>query len=198
MATSIGKLSKSFFIKLLVGIIILPFVFWGMGDVFRGGNQNVIATVDSNKISTQEFINYDETLGGTCLSIGECMPGVDDCINGLGPDATCPESLDIDGDGILSFCACPDVDNDGLIFTQNIEIPIGARKYEDCAGLSQCDVPVFGYDGECYSAGYLKDGQIPFFKIYDFSRFTQQIKCLFSYISGFNINFYKLVFYTWI
>ena len=29
-----------------------------MGDVFRGGNQNVIATVDSNKISTQEFINY--------------------------------------------------------------------------------------------------------------------------------------------
>jgi peptidyl-prolyl cis-trans isomerase D len=41
-----------------VGIIILPFVFWGMGDVFRGGNQNVIATVDSNKISTQELINY--------------------------------------------------------------------------------------------------------------------------------------------
>ena len=58
MATSIGKLSKSFFLKLLVGIIILPFVFWGMGDVFRGGNQNVIATVDSKKISTQEFINY--------------------------------------------------------------------------------------------------------------------------------------------
>ena len=58
MATSIGKFSKSFFIKLLVGIIILPFVFWGMGDVFRGGNQNVIATVDSNKISTQEFVNY--------------------------------------------------------------------------------------------------------------------------------------------
>ena len=58
MATSIGKLSKSFFVKLLVGIIILPFVFWGMGDVFRGGNQNVIATVDSKKISTQEFVNY--------------------------------------------------------------------------------------------------------------------------------------------
>ena len=58
MTTSIGKLSKSFFLKLLVGIIILPFVFWGMGDVFRGGNQNVVATVDSNKISTQEFVNY--------------------------------------------------------------------------------------------------------------------------------------------
>ena len=58
MATSIGKLSKSFFIKLLVGIIILPFVFWGMGDVFRGGNQNVIATIESKKVSTQEFVNY--------------------------------------------------------------------------------------------------------------------------------------------
>ena len=58
MTTSIGKLSKSFFVKLLVGIIILPFVFWGMGDVFSGGNQNVIATIDSKKISTQEFVRY--------------------------------------------------------------------------------------------------------------------------------------------
>tara|TARA_Y100000768_G_scaffold271507_1_gene207609 strand:- start:2652 stop:4109 length:1458 start_codon:yes stop_codon:yes gene_type:complete len=58
MATSIGKLSKSFFVKLLVGIIILPFVFWGMGDIFRGGNQNVVATIDSKKLSTQEFMNY--------------------------------------------------------------------------------------------------------------------------------------------
>ncbi len=58
MLTSIGKFSKSFILKLFVGIIILPFVFWGMGDVFRGGNQNVIATIDSEKISTQEFVNY--------------------------------------------------------------------------------------------------------------------------------------------
>ncbi len=62
MTTSIGKLSKSFFVKLLVGIIILPFVFWGMGDVFRGGNQNVIATIDSKKVSTQEFVNYFKLL----------------------------------------------------------------------------------------------------------------------------------------
>ena len=30
----------------------------GYGDVFRGGNQNVIATIDSKKVSTQEFLNY--------------------------------------------------------------------------------------------------------------------------------------------
>jgi len=58
MQTSIGKTTKSFFIKILVGIIILPFVFWGMGDVFRGGNQNIVATIESEKISTQEFTNY--------------------------------------------------------------------------------------------------------------------------------------------
>lgn len=63
MIKSIGKYSKSFFIKVLVGIIILPFVFWGMGDVFRGGNQNIIVAIDSKKISTQEFINYLNRLG---------------------------------------------------------------------------------------------------------------------------------------
>ena len=58
MLRSIGKLSKSFAIKLLVGIIILPFVFWGMGDIFRGGNQNIVASIDNKKISSQEFVNY--------------------------------------------------------------------------------------------------------------------------------------------
>jgi len=58
MKTSIAKFSKSIFVKILVGIIILPFVFWGMGDIFRGGNQNILVTIDSEKISTQEFMNY--------------------------------------------------------------------------------------------------------------------------------------------
>ena len=41
-----------------MGIIILPFVFWEWVTFLESGNQNVIATVDSNKISTQELINY--------------------------------------------------------------------------------------------------------------------------------------------
>ena len=68
MLTAIGKLSKSFLLKIFVGIIILPFVFWGMGDVFRGGNQNVIASIDSEKISTQEFVDY---LGRLNLNKGQ-------------------------------------------------------------------------------------------------------------------------------
>ena len=58
MANSIVKLSKSFFIKLLVGIIILPFVFWGMGDVFSSGSQNVLVKIDNEKISAKEFVDY--------------------------------------------------------------------------------------------------------------------------------------------
>ncbi len=58
MLSSIGKFSKSLMLKIFVGIIILPFIFWGMGDIFRGGNQNIVATIDSEKLSTQEFINY--------------------------------------------------------------------------------------------------------------------------------------------
>ncbi len=58
MLTSIKKFTGSFLAKILIGLIILPFVFWGMGDVFRGGNQNIVATIDSEKISVKEFINF--------------------------------------------------------------------------------------------------------------------------------------------
>tara|TARA_B100000767_G_scaffold252009_1_gene255472 strand:- start:1535 stop:2989 length:1455 start_codon:yes stop_codon:yes gene_type:complete len=58
MFTSIRKITTSFLAKVLIGIIILPFLFWGMGDVFRGGNQNVLATIDSEKISAQSFVEY--------------------------------------------------------------------------------------------------------------------------------------------
>jgi peptidyl-prolyl cis-trans isomerase D len=58
MLTSIKKTTKSILGKILIAIIILPFLFWGMGDVFRTGNQNVIVTIDSEKISAQNFIEY--------------------------------------------------------------------------------------------------------------------------------------------
>ena len=58
MLNSIKKYSKTFFFKVLVGIIIMPFLFWGMGDVFSGGSQNVVAKIDTQKISTRDFVNY--------------------------------------------------------------------------------------------------------------------------------------------
>ena len=58
MLTSIKKVTTSFLAKVLIGIIILPFLFWGMGDVFRSGNQNVVVTIDSEKITAQNFVEY--------------------------------------------------------------------------------------------------------------------------------------------
>ena len=58
MLTSIKKLTKSFLGKVLIGIIILPFLFWGMGDVFRTGNQNILVKIDSEKVTAQSFVEY--------------------------------------------------------------------------------------------------------------------------------------------
>ena len=65
MIASIRKFSKSIFAKFLVALIALPFVLWGMGDVFRSGNQNVIAEINEKKISTKEFMDYLRTVNIT-------------------------------------------------------------------------------------------------------------------------------------
>ena len=38
-------------------IVAIPFVFWGMGDLFSGGDKNTIAKIGSDKVSVKEFIN---------------------------------------------------------------------------------------------------------------------------------------------
>jgi len=58
MLTSIRKTTTSFLAKILIVIIILPFLFWGMGDLFRTGNQNTLVSIDAEKISAQTFINH--------------------------------------------------------------------------------------------------------------------------------------------
>ena len=42
----------------LIAIIIVPFVFWGMGSVFSGGNTNNIVKINDESISTQDFMKY--------------------------------------------------------------------------------------------------------------------------------------------
>ena len=49
MLASIRKFSKSIFAKIFIAIIALPFVMWGMGDVFRSGKQNVIVEINNEK-----------------------------------------------------------------------------------------------------------------------------------------------------
>ena len=59
MIGAIRKFSKSFLAKIFIAIIALPFIMFGMGDVFRSGKQNVLVEINDNiKISSKEFISY--------------------------------------------------------------------------------------------------------------------------------------------
>ena len=58
MLGSIRKFSSSIFAKVFLFIVAIPFVFWGMGDVFTSGNQNTIVKIGNDKISSKDFIEY--------------------------------------------------------------------------------------------------------------------------------------------
>ena len=58
MLNNIRNFSKTWFAKILLVIIVIPFVFWGMGGVFSGGNTNIIAKINNQSISTQDFMNH--------------------------------------------------------------------------------------------------------------------------------------------
>jgi len=58
MISSFRNFAKTKFAGLLVFIMIIPFVFWGMGSMFSSGNTNNIAKINKTNISTQEFVDY--------------------------------------------------------------------------------------------------------------------------------------------
>ena len=58
MIGSFRNFAKTKFAGILVFIMIIPFVFWGMGSMFSSGNTNTIAKINEKNISTKEFIDY--------------------------------------------------------------------------------------------------------------------------------------------
>ncbi len=63
MISSLRNFAKTKLAGLLVFIMIIPFVFWGMGSMFSSGNTNNIAKINNTNISTQEFIDYLNSSG---------------------------------------------------------------------------------------------------------------------------------------
>ena len=63
MISRLRSFSGSKLAGVVVGIIIIPFVFWGMGSVFSGGNTNNIAKINNESISTQDFVDHLNRLG---------------------------------------------------------------------------------------------------------------------------------------
>ena len=58
MLNKLRNFSKGKLAGVLVGIIIIPFVFWGMGSVFSGGNKNSIAKINNHNLSTKDFSDF--------------------------------------------------------------------------------------------------------------------------------------------
>ena len=58
MLGSFRKFSGSIYAKILLGIIIIPFIFWGMGSSITGGSKNVVVVIDKEKYSIQHFGNF--------------------------------------------------------------------------------------------------------------------------------------------
>ena len=58
MLDKLRNFSKGKLAGVLVAIIIIPFVFWGMGSVFSGGNKNSIAKINNYNMSTQDFADF--------------------------------------------------------------------------------------------------------------------------------------------
>ena len=58
MIGSLRKFSSSIYAKILLGIVIIPFVFWGMGSSLTGGSKNIIVVIENDKYSIEDFGNY--------------------------------------------------------------------------------------------------------------------------------------------
>ena len=58
MLNKLRNFAKTKIAGVVIGIIIIPFVFWGMGGVFSGGNKNNIAKINNKSISTQDFMDH--------------------------------------------------------------------------------------------------------------------------------------------
>ena len=58
MISKFKSITNSKLSWVIVALIAIPFVFWGMGDVFTRGNTNNVAKINNNTISVTDFINH--------------------------------------------------------------------------------------------------------------------------------------------
>ena len=85
MISSFRNFAKTKFAGLLVFIMIVPFVFWGMGSMFSSGNTNNVAKINKENISTQEFIDYLNKSGIPQKTIRENLDNniIEELLSGL-------------------------------------------------------------------------------------------------------------------
>ena len=117
----------------------------------------------------------DGIIAGECDCFGNVLDNCGVC-DGDNSSCTPPEFLYTQSSkqAFYYFNDAFDINNETLdsedwIGAFNGDICIGAKKWDpsECGGL--CSIPVMGDDGYEYSEGYIQEGQIPNFKIFDTS-----------------------------
>jgi len=85
MIGSFRNFAKTKFAGILVFIMIIPFVFWGMGSMFSSGNTNTIVKINESKVSSEEFIEYLENSGIPQNTIRENLDNniIEELLSGL-------------------------------------------------------------------------------------------------------------------
>ncbi len=85
MISSFRNFAKTKFAGILVFIMIIPFVFWGMGSMFSSGNTNTIVKINNTNISTKEFIDYLNNSGVPEKTIGDNLDNniIEEMLSGL-------------------------------------------------------------------------------------------------------------------
>ena len=85
MISSFRNFAKTKFAGILVFIMIIPFVFWGMGSMFSSGNTNSIVKINESNVSTEEFIDYLNNSGIPQKTIRENLNNniIEELLSGL-------------------------------------------------------------------------------------------------------------------
>ena len=74
MLDIVRNLVSSIFGKILLGLMVLSFALWGVGDILSSGNSKLAAKVGSQKISLEEFYNkFGRKIQELNLSTGSQM-----------------------------------------------------------------------------------------------------------------------------
>ena len=85
MIGSFRNFAKTKFAGILVFIMIIPFVFWGMGSMFSSGNTNSIVKINESNLSTEELIDYLNNSGIPQKAIRENLNNniIEELLSGL-------------------------------------------------------------------------------------------------------------------
>lgn len=70
MLDSMRALSKSFVSKILMGLLVISFGIWGVGDILRGGGPSYAAKIDGDVISLGEFSRQASLLARQLEEVG--------------------------------------------------------------------------------------------------------------------------------